>query len=94
MGMDQTVSFAGRPMPAWPAVRDLLQQHGFPVQVRMIDGQLAFPDEAPPENWRELRLGTPQGMVTVRRDASPTLLPIAILLFLAEVLVRRRFLGD
>jgi Mg-chelatase subunit ChlD len=34
------------------------------------------------------------GTVTVRRDASSLLLPIAILLFLGEVFVRRRFLGD
>jgi hypothetical protein len=69
MGMDQTVSFAGRPTPAWATVADLLARHGFPAQVRMIDGQLAFPDEAPPEPWRELRVGTPQGMVTLRRQA-------------------------
>jgi hypothetical protein len=68
MGMDQTVSFAGRPTPAWSAVAGLLARHGFPVQVRMIDDQLAFPDEAPPEPWRELRVGTPQGMVTLRRE--------------------------
>ena len=40
----------------------------FYVEMRMIDDQLAFPDELPEENWRELRLGTPAGMVTVRRD--------------------------
>ncbi len=34
------------------------------------------------------------GSITVRRDASPMLLPLAILLFLGEVFVRRRFLGD
>jgi len=68
MGMDRTVRFPGAP-PAWEAVRDLLAAHGFAVQVRMIDGELAFPDEAPPPSWRELRLGTPQGMVTVRRAA-------------------------
>jgi hypothetical protein len=34
------------------------------------------------------------GTVTIRRDASPELLPLAILLFLGEVFVRRRFLGD
>ena len=66
MGMDQTVSFAGAG-PDWAAVRDLLARHGYPVQMRMIDGQLAFPDEEPPEGWRELRVGTPQGMVTLRR---------------------------
>jgi hypothetical protein len=69
MGMDQTVSFVGRPAPTWAVVAALLRQRGFPVQMRMIDGQLAFPDEVPPEGWQELRVGTPQGMVTVRRQA-------------------------
>jgi hypothetical protein len=36
--------------------------------MRMIDGQLAFPDEEPPEGWRELRLAGPGGMVTLRRE--------------------------
>jgi hypothetical protein len=67
MGMDQAVTFAG-PVPGWDAVQQLLAGRGYAVQMRMIDGQLAFPDEAPPEAWRELRVGTPQGMVTVRRD--------------------------
>jgi hypothetical protein len=66
--MEQTVSFAGRGAPAWPAVAALLAARDFPAQMRMIDGELAFPDEAPPEAWRELRLGTPQGMVTARRQ--------------------------
>src|SRR5262249_52825791 len=43
-------------------------QRGFSLQMGMIDGQLAFPDELPEDSWRELRLRTPQGMVTVRRD--------------------------
>jgi hypothetical protein len=67
MGMEQTVTFAAADPPGWPTVRDLLARRGYPVQVRMIDGQLAFPDEEPPAEWRELRLGTPQGMVTLRR---------------------------
>ena len=68
MGMEQTVNFpAGRP-PSWPAARNLLASYGLPVQVRMIDGELAFPDEEPPENWQELRLGAPEGkVVTVKR---------------------------
>jgi hypothetical protein len=68
MGMDQTVTFVGKPIPSWPAVRALLQKHGYPLQMRMIDGELAFPDEEPSEAWSELRLGTPQGMVTLRRQ--------------------------
>jgi hypothetical protein len=75
MGMDQTVSFSGPP-PSWEAVRDLLTQHGYAVQMRMIDGQLAFPDEAPPEGWRELRVGTPGGMVTVRRESGQMVLVV------------------
>jgi hypothetical protein len=68
MGMEQIVTFPkGRP-PAWTAVSALLAAHGFPVQMRMIDGQLAFPDETPPDDWRELRLGTPLGMVTLHRE--------------------------
>ncbi len=66
MGMELTVTLAGR--PDWKAARDLLAGKGFPLQMRMIDGELAFPDEEPPAAWRELRLGTPQGMITVRRE--------------------------
>ena len=75
MGMDQTVSFTGPP-PSWVAVRDLLSQWGYAVPMRMIDGQLAFPDEAPPEDWRELRVGTPAGMVTVRREPGQMVLVV------------------
>ena len=67
MGLDQRVGFRGG-VPAWAAVSDLLARHEFPVQVRMTDGELALPDETPSDAWRELRVGTPQGMVTVRRD--------------------------
>jgi hypothetical protein len=67
MGMDQAVTFADT-IPSWNAVQELLAGRGYPVQMRMIDGELAFPDEAPPEAWRELRVGTAQGMVTLRRD--------------------------
>jgi hypothetical protein len=68
MGMEQTVAFEPGTVPPWAAVRDLLAARGFPVQMRMIDGQLAFPDEVPPDGWQELRVGTAHGMVTLRRD--------------------------
>ena len=69
MGMELTVRFNSAP-PAWTAVRDLLALRGSTFQVRMIDGELAFPDEQPPDHWRELRLSTPHGMmITVRREA-------------------------
>jgi hypothetical protein len=66
MGMQQSVRVS--PVPSWAAVREALAAAGYPVQTRMIDGELAFPDEEPPEGWRELRAGTAGGMVTVRRE--------------------------
>jgi hypothetical protein len=68
MGQERVVTFAGGAVPAWERVGELLTRSGFPVQMRMIDGQLAFPDEQPPESWAELRVGSAQGMVTIRRD--------------------------
>ena len=70
MGMEQTVVFEPGMVPGWTMVRDLLASHGFSVPMRMIDGQLAFPDEIPPEPWQELRVGTVHGMVTLRRDGN------------------------
>src|SRR5262249_786816 len=69
MGMELKVTFSGREPPGWPAVADLLARHGGPVQMRMIDGELAFPDETPPEGWRELRVALGGAMVTIRRGA-------------------------
>jgi hypothetical protein len=70
MGMNQTVRFPSGHTASWPAVRDLLISRGLPLQVRMIDGELAFPKEEPNENWRELRLATQEGMaITVKRAA-------------------------
>lgn len=69
MGMDLQVAFGDRPTPAWPRVRDLLARLGLTLPLRMIDGQLAFPDEEPAESWRELRVATPYGMLTLRRSA-------------------------
>jgi hypothetical protein len=67
--MELRVALSPEAPPLWPAVAELLGRHGFPVQMRMIDGELAFPDETPPAAWRELRFGTPAGMVTLRREA-------------------------
>jgi hypothetical protein len=77
MGMVQTVKFPTGSPVSWPATRDLLASHGFPVQVRMIDGELAFPDEEPPENWRELRLATLDGMMITARLERDQLLLVA-----------------
>jgi len=68
MGMDQKVTFSPDRVPLWPQLRALLSARFFGPQLRMIDGELAFPDEEPALAWQELRVGTPSGMVTLRRE--------------------------
>jgi hypothetical protein len=68
MGMDQKISFPPEKMPTWSQLVDHCAKQKLPLQVRMIDGELAFPDETPPHDWRELRVGTPAGMITLRRE--------------------------
>ena len=69
MGLDNTIALSPSQMPAWPALAERLTAVGVPCQLRMIDGELAFPDETPPDDWRELRLGTAHGIITMRREA-------------------------
>lgn len=69
MGLEQTVTFPEGAMPTWSAVRALLDKKRYAVQIRMIDGELSFPGEEPAATWREVRLGTSAGMVTLRREA-------------------------
>jgi hypothetical protein len=76
MGMEQIVAFPKSKSPSWAMVARLLAKYDFSVTLRMIDGQLAFPEETLPENWNEIRLGTPQGMVTVRRDGERLILVV------------------
>lgn len=68
MGMDHKVRFGPNSNPSWPSLRDRLTRSGLAPQLRMIDGQLAFPDEEPAADWQELRVGTAHGMVTLRRE--------------------------
>lgn len=67
MGMDQTITFQ-QGVPGWAEVMAELTRRGLPVQMRMIDGQLAFPDEMPEETWRELRIAVDAEMITLRRE--------------------------
>lgn len=67
MGMEYTIRFHGGTAPALARVLAVLAEHNFPAQMRMVDGELTLPDEAPPEQWKEVRLGTPAGMVTLAR---------------------------
>jgi hypothetical protein len=67
MGMEHIVQFPKGTVPLLSQMMAMLAEHSFPVQVRMVDGQLTLPDEAPPGSWREVRLGTSAGMVTLTR---------------------------
>jgi hypothetical protein len=74
MGVELVVTFPDKRVPAWPQAAALLAGRGVAVQMRMIDGELAFPDEEPPESWREIRVASGGAMITIRRgDASVTL---------------------
>jgi hypothetical protein len=66
--MDRQVRFGEGRQPTWANVAARLVDAGLAVQLRMIDGQLAFPDETPADDWRELRIGAVSAMVTVRRE--------------------------
>lgn len=68
MGMQQTVRFEGDAIPTWDALKSVCDEKGYPLQMRMINGQLAFPEEAPPDDWNEIRINTPAGMITLRRE--------------------------
>src|SRR5262245_7354738 len=67
MGMERVVTFSGAG-PSWVAVRHRLSAAGVAVQMRMIDNLPAFPNEEPPDDWRELRVTLGAGMITVRRE--------------------------
>lgn len=65
MGVEQIVPVQG-PVPLAP-VLDRLAAAGCPCTVLMIDGGLWPPGRPVPDGWREARLKTPAGMVTLAR---------------------------
>jgi hypothetical protein len=67
MGMEHTVRFSGQGVPRIHRILAVLAEHNFPVQVRMVDGELTLPGEVPPDSWGDVRLGTGAGMVTLIR---------------------------
>jgi hypothetical protein len=67
MGLDLVVAHAG-PCPLAPLVATLTAG-GLPCVVAMVDGVLQAPGREPPLDWRDVRLRTPAGTVTLRRVA-------------------------
>src|SRR4051812_36822821 len=65
MGLERTVPIPAGADLSW--ARLVARVPG--ARLMMIDGLPAFPDEEPPLDWKELRVGTPAGMVTLRRAA-------------------------
>jgi len=68
MGMTLTITYPGA-APLWSVIRERSLPFTGPMQLRMIDGLPAFPDEQPEEGWRELRLSVSGSMLTLRRGA-------------------------
>jgi hypothetical protein len=69
MGLDRKVRFDPKHLPAWPAMAAKFKSQGLSLSMRMIDGELAFPDEEPSADWHEVRVAVAGNMVTLRRDA-------------------------
>lgn len=64
MGVERTVNLPAGAAVAWSGI---VARSGLDLKLLMIDGLPAFPDEEPSADWSELRVGTPAGMVTLRR---------------------------
>jgi hypothetical protein len=69
MGIERKVTFEGD-IPSIEQVKDVLANAGLKLAMRMIDGQLAFPDEWPTSPWSEIRVAIHKDMVTLRRDGT------------------------
>lgn len=64
MGMEIEVKVAGI---NWSKISTAMARFEPKGSIRMADGQLTFPDEEPPTDWKELRIALPAGMVTIRK---------------------------
>ncbi|MFO0863347.1 MAG: hypothetical protein U0744_01575, partial [Gemmataceae bacterium] len=51
-----------------PAIAAKFKSQGLAVTMRMIDNELAFPDEEPGPDWHEVRVAAAGNMITLRRD--------------------------
>jgi hypothetical protein len=67
MGVERLVKLPSGSPAEWPAIRSFLVRAGESPSLRMIDGELSFPDEEPAAGWSELRVALAGGMVTLRR---------------------------
>ncbi len=69
MGMSIIIQYADAP-PSWSAIRQGLIERGVTPLMRMINGELSYPDEDPPETWSELRISIGPGMISLRKGTN------------------------
>jgi hypothetical protein len=67
MGMERVITYSGT-APSWNVIQREAAASELALVVRMIDGLPAFPDEVPEDGWKELRVGTSSGMITLRQQ--------------------------
>jgi len=73
--MGNTVS-----VPSFGSLADALARlnaAGTPCQLVMVDDALVMPSAPAPDRWTEVRLRTPEGMVTLRRQGTE----VAVIVF-------------
>jgi hypothetical protein len=66
MGLSKLV--ARRDTPSLAALLDDLAKAGLPSTILMVDNQLVSQKLPPPASWRDVRLKTPAGTVSLKRD--------------------------
>ena len=67
-------------VPGFGSLADALARlaaAGTPCQLVMVDGALVMPSAPAPDSWTEVRLRTPAGMVTLRRQGTE----VAVIVF-------------
>ena len=67
MGLSKLVP--RRDTPPLAELLERLSQLNVPSSIIMIDNQLVSPKLPPPSSWRDVRLKTPAGTVSLKRDA-------------------------
>jgi hypothetical protein len=67
MGLSKSV--ARRDTPSLASLLEALAQKGLPSSILMVDNLLVSPKVPPPTSWRDVRLKTPAGTVSLKRDA-------------------------
>ena len=70
MGMSIQVEFGPSTGLSWNKLVGQLGKQGIAIEMRMIDGEIAFPTDEPTEDWKELRVSHSGAMLTIRRQPS------------------------